>query len=165
MRDQGRVTPNYLVLMVHGRHDRWCRPRFRPGAPDNRVCLGRGDRAGFRAAGQDPARPGAPALERGQSWADRDLRRMWGAHARCSTHILALATHGASTVEAFVHNPEVERIALPTLLDLLVSSAGAVAGVTMVAAYRRSVIAGPLIALALIRLGGRCWRCDLRRRP
>ena len=63
---------------------------------------------------------------------------------------LVLQALGASTVAAFVENPEVERIAHPTAIDLLVSACAAVAGVIMIAAYRRSVIAGPLIALVLI---------------
>lgn len=63
---------------------------------------------------------------------------------------LLLRLSGAITVDALVHNPEVERLAHPSGLDLIVSACGAVAGVTMVAAYRRSVIAGPLIALVFI---------------
>lgn len=50
----------------------------------------------------------------------------------------------------FITNPEVERIAHPALTEILVSIAGAIAGIVMIAAYRRSVIAGPLIALILI---------------
>lgn len=63
---------------------------------------------------------------------------------------LLLQVSGAVTTDTLVHNPEVERLADPTGLDLVVSTCGAIAGVTMVAAYRRSVIAGPLIAMVLI---------------
>lgn len=63
---------------------------------------------------------------------------------------LLLRLTGSATVEDFARNPEVERIAHPTLLEVLVSACGAGAGVVMVAAYRRSVIAGPLVALTLI---------------
>jgi uncharacterized membrane protein len=38
----------------------------------------------------------------------------------------------------------------PTLREKLVPSFAALAGITMVVAYRRSVIAGPLIALAIV---------------
>ncbi len=63
---------------------------------------------------------------------------------------LVLRLSGEATVDEFVKNPEVERIAHPTLVEILVSACAAMAGVTMIAAYRRSVIAGPLIALVLI---------------
>ncbi len=56
---------------------------------------------------------------------------------------------GTATVEAFAHNPEVERIASPTPPEIVVSACGAVAGVVLVAAYRRSVIAGPLVVLII----------------
>jgi len=57
---------------------------------------------------------------------------------------------GIVTTDDLIHNREVERLAHPNALDLVVSACGAVAGVTMVASYRRSVIAGPLIALAFV---------------
>lgn len=38
----------------------------------------------------------------------------------------------------------------PTTKDLVVSGAAALAGAVMVAAFRRSVIAGPLIAMVII---------------
>lgn len=63
---------------------------------------------------------------------------------------LLLRLFGVVTVEQLTHNPEVERLAHPSSLDLLVSACGLIAGVTMIAAYRRSVIAGPLIATVLI---------------
>ncbi|MDQ3043755.1 MAG: DUF389 domain-containing protein [Chloroflexota bacterium] len=49
-----------------------------------------------------------------------------------------------------IENPEVERLVHPTSLEWLVSACAAIAGIIMVASYRRSVIAGPLIALVLI---------------
>ena len=57
---------------------------------------------------------------------------------------------GTVTGDELVDNREVERLAHPGTLDLVVSACGAAAGVTMVVAYRRSVIAGPLIALAFV---------------
>jgi len=63
---------------------------------------------------------------------------------------LLLRVSGAVTVTQLTHNPEVERLAHPSSLDLLVSACGVVAGLTMIAAYRRSVIAGALIATVLI---------------
>jgi hypothetical protein len=62
----------------------------------------------------------------------------------------ALQAAGAVSHSSLLHNPEVERIAKPGLPELLVSACGAVAGIVMLAAYRKSVIAGPLIALTII---------------
>lgn len=63
---------------------------------------------------------------------------------------LILRATGTVTVDEFVNNPEVDKIAHPTLVETLVSACAAVAGAIMIAAYRRTVIAGPLIALVLI---------------
>ncbi len=63
---------------------------------------------------------------------------------------LLLHLTGSLTVEAFVSNHEVERLAHPTVLEIFVSTCAAIAGITMITAYRRNVIAGPLIALILI---------------
>ncbi len=63
---------------------------------------------------------------------------------------LLLRATGVDTIDAFVHNHEVERVARPTAADLLTSACAAAAGMTMTLAYRRSVIAGPLIALVLV---------------
>lgn len=63
---------------------------------------------------------------------------------------LVLRLGGAATVGELVGNPEVHHIEDPTLKELLLSACGAVAGIVMVLAFRRSVIAGPLIALILI---------------
>lgn len=60
-----------------------------------------------------------------------------------------LATHTIETSE-LLKNPEVKNIAEPTLKEFTVSGAGALAGIIIIAAYRRSVIAGALIALVMI---------------
>lgn len=65
------------------------------------------------------------------------------------TTVLLLRT-GAASVADLVTNPEVATLRHPDLKALLVAGAGAVAGVLVLAAFRRSVIAGPLIALALM---------------
>lgn len=61
-----------------------------------------------------------------------------------------LATE-ATTIVEFVTNPAVASLRFPGLKDLGVAGAGALAGILILAAYRRSVIAGPLIALALMQ--------------
>lgn len=63
---------------------------------------------------------------------------------------LCLRAAGGVELGEFVNNPEVHRLGHPTAKDLVVSGVAAVAGAVMVSAFRRSVIAGPLIALAII---------------
>ncbi len=57
---------------------------------------------------------------------------------------------GVGTTGEFLGNPETKVLTDPTLREVLVSSFAALAGITMIVAYRRSVIAGPLIALAIV---------------
>ncbi len=57
---------------------------------------------------------------------------------------------GTSTIKELLENEEVHKIAHPTLIQYAVSACAATAGVTMIMAYRRTVIAGPLLALVLI---------------
>ena len=63
---------------------------------------------------------------------------------------LALRLGGGTSVEALLANPEVHVIEDPTASSLLVSVCGAAAGVVIVLAYRRSLIAGLLVALILV---------------
>lgn len=65
------------------------------------------------------------------------------------TMLLLLATEAATIID-LVTNPEVNSLRFPGLKELLVAGTGAAAGILVVSAYRRSVIAGPLIALALM---------------
>ena len=57
---------------------------------------------------------------------------------------------GVGTVEEFLGSSETKVLTDPTLREVLLSSFGALAGIVMIVAYRRSVIAGPLIVLAII---------------
>lgn len=70
------------------------------------------------------------------------------ASAGLTTWIL-LQTNSIELAE-LVENPEIKNIAHPKLKELIVSGAGALAGVIIISAYRRSVLAGALIALILI---------------
>lgn len=63
---------------------------------------------------------------------------------------VCLRAAGGVELKEFVDNPEVHRLGHPTAKDLLVSGAAAFAGAVMVSAFRRSVIAGPLIAMVII---------------
>lgn len=82
------------------------------------------------------------------------------------TFALLLAT-GAIDVGAFTGNREVANLAHPTTEAVLVSLAGALAGAVIVSSYRRSVIAGALMALAIIHtaaaigMGLMCGRADI----
>ncbi len=62
----------------------------------------------------------------------------------------ALLAAGASTAAELSTNAEVYSLQYPGFKELLVAGIGAVAGILIVSAYRRTVIAGPLIALALM---------------
>jgi hypothetical protein len=57
---------------------------------------------------------------------------------------------GSVELSELVKNPELKHIAHPTLKEFTVSGAGAIAGMIIISAYRRSVIAGALIALVII---------------
>ncbi|UOQ71093.1 DUF389 domain-containing protein [Hymenobacter cellulosilyticus] len=61
-----------------------------------------------------------------------------------------LVATGETTAEQLASNSEVKNLMHPGLMELLVAAAGAVAGVVILAAYRRSFQAGPLIAMAFI---------------
>lgn len=63
---------------------------------------------------------------------------------------LLLRLTGVVAVDEFLGNSQVEELTNPTLREILVSACAAVAGITMVVAYRFSVLAGPLMALVLI---------------
>lgn len=62
--------------------------------------------------------------------------------------LLLLKTTGAAQLNEFLGNPELGRLAHPEGRDVLVGGVAALAGSVMVAAFRRSVMAGPLVALA-----------------
>ncbi len=58
---------------------------------------------------------------------------------------------GVGTVSEFLGSSETKVITTPALRETLLWSFGAPAGMIMLVAYRRSVIADPLIALAIAR--------------
>lgn len=67
----------------------------------------------------------------------------------------------------FVLNPEVDSLSHPTAKEITVSFCGTLAGAIIIAAYRRSIIAGALIAMviiqaaAMIGVSAVCGRWDL----
>lgn len=70
--------------------------------------------------------------------------------ASAATFLLLAATTDAVTAAGFASNPGVQHVAHPTGTALLISAGGALAGVVIQAAYRRSVIAGALIAMRVV---------------
>lgn len=150
LRHQGRVTPNYVALMALG------------GAI---AAAGLVSDTGPQAVAFVAASVIAPGFEPLVKIPLGLLLRRWAVLKRgllsvavgyatliaaAALTFVLLRVTGSVTVEEFTGNHEVERIAHPGLADMLVSVCGAAAGTIMVAAYRRSVIAGPLIALILI---------------
>lgn len=61
-----------------------------------------------------------------------------------------LRVTGATEASVFLENSELDVLSHPSGADLVLSVGGAVTGVLMMIANRRSVIAGPLIAIALV---------------
>ncbi len=150
LRHQGRVTPNYVALMALG------------GVI---AAVGLVSDTGPQAVAFVAASVIAPGFEPLVKIPLGLLLRRWAVLKRglvsvavgyvtliaaAALTFLLLRAVGEITVAEFVANHEVERIAHPTLTDTHVSVCGAAAGMIMVAAYRRSVIAGPLIALIMI---------------
>lgn len=150
LRHQGRITPNYLLLMALGGAI----------AAIGLVAESVSQAIAFVAAsviapGFEPLAkiPLGLALRRWTVLRRGVLSALAGYAtliAAAALAFLILRLTGTTTVDAFVNNPEVEKIAHPTLAEGLVSACAAAAGIVMIAAYRRSVIAGPLIALVLV---------------
>lgn len=64
--------------------------------------------------------------------------------------LVGLRVAGIVTAGEVISNSEVQTLAHPTLRELLISGCGAVAGMVMLLSYRRYLIPGALIALAVI---------------
>lgn len=150
LRHQARITLNYLVLMGLGGIIAAIGLVSEP-VPQAVAFVG----AAIIAPGFDPAATVSMAL----------VLRRWPVLGRSLLSALAgyavlivlagltlytLVATGAIPIEDLLHNPEVHRIGKPGLPELLLSAAGAIAGVLMLAAGRRDFIAGPLVVLAII---------------
>ena len=151
LRHQGRVTVNYLALMAAGG----------VVAAVGLVSTDTPQAIAFVAA--SVIAPGFEPLVKVplglvlRRWAVLRLGLV-SASAGYAVLILAAAltfvclrAAGGVELKEFVDNAEVHRLGHPTAKDLLVSGAAAFAGAVMVSAFRRSVIAGPLIAMVIIQ--------------
>jgi hypothetical protein len=150
LRHQGRPTHNYLLLMAMG--GAVAATGFFTTPPTQTIAF---VSASVIAPGFEPLAkvPLGIALGRWQTVA-RGLRSaLFGylliAVAAALAFVLLEAT-GAATLKSFLANKETDKLANPISLDVLVSGAAAIAGVTMVASRRFALLAGPLMALALV---------------
>ena len=150
LRHQGRPTSNYLALMALG--GAVAATGFMVTGSSQTISL---VAASIIAPGFEPLAkvPMGLALRR---WAVVG-RGLWSvgvgylALALGAAVVFALLRMtGVGTVSEFLGNSETKVLTDFTLREVLLSSLGALAGMIMIVAYRRSVIAGPLIVLAIV---------------
>lgn len=150
LRHQGRVTGNFLLLMALG--GAMCAAGFFSGHVNQAIML---VAASVIAPGFEPIAmiPLGVALRRwhvvrrGLASTGAGYLALMAGAALMTAIQRAL---GHATPARFLESPEIQVLAHPTALDIATSACAALAGVVMMAAYRRHVIAGPLIALKLI---------------
>lgn len=150
LRHQGRITVNFLLLMALG--GAVSAAAFFSGHVNQAIML---VAASVIAPGFEPIAmlPLGIALRR---WhvVRRGLASTGAGYLAliigAALMTAAQRVFGQATPERFVQSPEIQVLAHPTSLDIGISACAALAGVVMMAAYRRHVIAGPLIALKLI---------------
>ncbi|WP_375436083.1 DUF389 domain-containing protein [uncultured Hymenobacter sp.] len=150
LRHQGRITPNYLVLMALGGVIAAVGLVSEP-VPQAIAFVA----SAIIAPGFDPMTKVPLGL----------VLHRWRLVGRGLTSALAgyavlvaaagltmglLVAVGESSAQALASNAEVAHLQHPKWMELLVAGAGALAGVVMLAAFRRSFQAGPLIAMAFI---------------
>ena len=150
VRHQSRPTHNYLLLMAAG--GAVAATGFLSTPPTQTIAF---VSASVMAPGFEPlAKVPLAIVLRRWTMLVRGLRSALLGYlviiVMAALSYLLLEATGAATLKNFVGNKEIDKLANPTSLDILVSSCAAVAGVTMVASRRFALLAGPLIALALI---------------
>ncbi|OON71116.1 DUF389 domain-containing protein [Hymenobacter sp. CRA2] len=150
LRHQGHITANYLLLMALGGIIAAVGLVSEP-VPQAVAFVA----SAIIAPGFDPMTTVALGLVLRRSLLVK--RGLASALAGYTVLILAAAATMAALVAAgeadaalLAGNKEVEHLAHPKLMELAVAAAGALAGVVMLAAFRRSFQAGPLIAMAFI---------------
>lgn len=72
---------------------------------------------------------------------------------------------GDAAVGHLAESPAVHELSHPTALSYLVSACGAAAGMVVLSAYRRSVIAGPLMAMVLVEAAALVGAAPVAGRP
>ncbi|GAB2944261.1 hypothetical protein GCM10027048_06260 [Hymenobacter coalescens] len=150
LRHQGRITVNYLLLMALGGVIAAVGLVSEP-VPQAVAFVA----SAIIAPGFDPMTTVALGLVlRRWPLVGRGLNSALAGYA--ALVIAAAATMGALVAAGeadallLAGNKEVQHLAHPKLMELIVAAAGALGGVVMLAAFRRSFQAGPLIAMAFI---------------
>ncbi|TGE12064.1 DUF389 domain-containing protein [Hymenobacter elongatus] len=150
LRHQGAITTNYLLLMALGGLI-WAIGLVSEPVPQAVAFTA----AAIIAPGFDPMTkvPLGLVLRRWiVVW--RGLQSTLAGYAvlvgTAALTMYGLVAAGETTGALLAANSEVKHLAHPGLMELLPSAAGALAGVVMLAAFRRSSQAGPLIAMAFI---------------
>ncbi|TGE28451.1 DUF389 domain-containing protein [Hymenobacter metallicola] len=150
LRHQGAITTNYLLLMALG--GLICAVGLVSDPVPQAIAF---VASAIIAPGFDPMTkvPVGLALRRWiVVW--RGLQSALAGYAvligTAALTMYVLVATGETTEAKLATNPEVLHLLHPKWMELLVAGAGALAGVVMLAAYRRSFQAGPLIAMAFI---------------
>lgn len=150
LRHQGRITTNFIVLMALG--GAICAVGLVSEPAPQAIAFAA---AGIIAPGFEPIAkiPLGIVLQRWNVARNGLTAALAGyavliASAAFVTFVL-LRT-GSIEIAELLSNPEIKHIAEPTLKELIVSAAGATAGMVIISAFRRSVIAGALIAVIII---------------
>lgn len=150
LRHQGRITPNYLVLMALGGIIATVGLVSEP-VPQAVAFVA----SAIIAPGFDPMTkvPLGLVLQRWRL-VGRGLASALAGYTilvvMAALTMGLLVAVGETSANTLATNPEVEHLQHPKWTELLVAGAGALAGVVMLAAFRRSFQAGPLIAMAFI---------------
>lgn len=155
LRHQGRVTPNFLALMALG-GVLACLGLTTEGVPQATALIA----ASIIAPGFEPVAKVALGLSlRRWKVVWRGLTSTLSGYAvfiLTAGLTLLLRAFGSATLMDFIENSELERRARPGASEVLLSSAGALAGAVIMASFRRSEIAGALVALVIIPAAAAC---------
>ena len=151
LRHQGRITPNFLALMALGgaiaaaglfAHD----PAERAVATVAAAILA----PGFEPLAKVPLGLVLRRWEVAKLGVLSTLAGYAALMAGGAAAFLVLRALGAADAAALAASPVAEQLSHPPAAVLLVSTCGAFAGLVIQVAYRRSVIAGALVAMRLI---------------
>ena len=150
LRHHGRITTNFMLLMALGGGLAAVGLTSEPAPQAIAFVAASVIAPGFEPIAKIPlglVTGNGSVIRRGLLSMLAGYAALIGAAALTFTGLLGV---GSVSITDFTSNPEVGHLAHPTGRELSVSSFGALAGGLIIAAYRRSVIAGALIALVLI---------------
>jgi hypothetical protein len=150
LRHHGRLNPNFLALMALGAVIALAGLLSDP-VPQALALAA----AGIIAPAFEPAAKLAAGLVRGSMYTiRRALIAVGGGYVSLAVAgaLTYFVLHGVgmASPEALAASEGVKMVTHPTAADLLISAGGAAAGMVIISAFRHAVIAGALIALALV---------------